>query len=96
MRYEDHDDDQDEDWYDTDDEANGADPDEDRTAPCPTCGDPIYAISDRCPACGHWLTEAERNALWAETSKPAWVTITAVIVLALLVLSLLGGWMPFF
>src|SRR4051812_27530142 len=69
MAYDDPDDD--EDWYDNDDE-----PDNEEPARCPECEAPVYNLSDRCPACGHWLSETERRRTWSGESKPAWIKIT--------------------
>ncbi|MFO0790500.1 MAG: hypothetical protein U0805_13680 [Pirellulales bacterium] len=66
----------DEDWYDSDDE-----PDEEETAPCPDCGAPVHRVADCCPACGYWLTEADRRTMWAREDKPRWVKYTVILVL---------------
>jgi hypothetical protein len=75
----------DEDWYDDEDES-----DEEETAHCPECGEPIHAITEKCPACGYWLSDADRRAMWAGMSKPLWLKVTAVIVLVAFLLSLLA------
>jgi predicted amidophosphoribosyltransferase len=66
----------DEDWYDDDDVA-GED-----FIPCPECGKPIPEISDRCPACGYWLSSADRRSLNHGEAMPAWVKFTAFALLA--------------
>jgi ribosomal protein L37E len=75
----------DEDWYDDDDELDDVE-----SARCPECGAAVHSISDRCPACGYWLTEADRRAMWSGTAKPLWLRITAVVVLVAFLLSALG------
>jgi predicted amidophosphoribosyltransferase len=67
---------QDEDWYGGDDE-----PDED-FIPCPECGEPIPEISDRCPACGYWLSATDRRTLSRREAMPTWVKFTAFVLLA--------------
>ena len=64
-------------------------PDEAEIGRCPECRGPIYDLTDRCPACGYWLSEADRRAMWSGASKPKWVLITAAIVLVVLVLGVL-------
>ena len=76
----------DEDWYDED---NDDDPDEAEVGRCPECRGPIYDFSDRCPACGYWLTEADRRVMGSGASKPKWVLVTAGIVLIVLILGVL-------
>jgi hypothetical protein len=75
----------DEDWYDEGDE----DPDEVEVGRCPECRGPVYDLTDRCPACGYWLSEADLRAMWPGASKPKWVLITAGIILVVLVLGML-------
>jgi ribosomal protein L37E len=79
------DDDYDEDWYDDQD-----DPDDGESGSCPECGETVHEISDRCPACGYWLSDGDRRAMWAGESQPMWQRITAVVLLlAFLISSLL-------
>ncbi len=66
----------DEDWYDDDDDA------EEDFIPCPECGKPIPEISDRCPACGYWLSAADRRSLSRREAMPTWVKFTAFVLLA--------------
>ncbi len=81
----------DEDWYDDDDE-----PGEEAAADCPECGEPFYAVSDKCPACGYWLSDADRRAMWSGEDKPAWIRVTASIVLIAIVVGLLVAGVAFF
>jgi ribosomal protein L37E len=76
----------DEDWYDDDDDES----DEEESGSCPECGGTVYEFTDKCPACGYWLSAADRRALWSNESKPAWVKFTALVLLVALVLSLYG------
>jgi predicted amidophosphoribosyltransferase len=64
----------DEDWYD--DEVADED-----FIPCPECGKPIPEISDRCPACGYWLSAADRRSLSRREAIPAWAKFTAFLLL---------------
>ena len=75
----------DEDWYDDADE-----PDKNEAGRCPECGSAVHSVSDKCPACGYWLTEADRRAMWSGMAKPLWLRITAVVVLLAFLLSALG------
>jgi hypothetical protein len=77
--------DDDESWSDDDKE-----PDSGEAAPCPECGKPIDIITDKCPECGYWLSEADRRAMWSGMSKPLWLRVTAYIVLAAFLFSLLA------
>ena len=78
----------DEDWCD--DEA--PDEDEEDSAACPECGEPVPEISDRCPACGYWLSDADRRGMWSGESKPLWIRITVVVLLAAFLATLLMVW----
>lgn len=84
MPYEDPDTDN-EDWYDDEPDK----PDDAEATLCPECAEPIYEFNEKCPACGYWLTAADRRRLWSAESKPKWVLITATIVLAILMLGVL-------
>jgi hypothetical protein len=76
----------DEDWYSEDeDESN----DDAETAHCPECSELVYDFSEKCPACGYYLTAADRRRLWASETKPKWVLITATVILVMLVLGAL-------
>ena len=85
MTYDDSDvDEDDEDWHDDEDDS-----DETETGHCPECGGPVYEFSDKCPACGYWLSAADRRAMWASEKKPAWIKATALIILLVLLVGLL-------
>ena len=89
MPYDDPDDE--EDWYDDDDE-----PDDAQSARCPECGGQVHSVSDKCPACGYWLSDAERRAMWTGMGKPVWIKVTAAIVLIAIVAGLLAAGVAFF
>jgi ribosomal protein L37E len=86
MSYDDPDDD--EDWYDEGDVASELDDDE--TGHCRECNGPVYEFSDKCPACGYWLSATDRRQMWSGDSKPTWIKVTALVVLAILLLGLFG------
>jgi ribosomal protein L37E len=83
--------DYDEDWYDDDDE-----PDDDEAVSCPECGRPVYNFLDKCPACGYWLSAADRRALRPGESKPSWIRITTIVVLAAMLAGLFAASVAFF
>jgi predicted amidophosphoribosyltransferase len=76
----------DEDWHDDDDEL-----DEEEAARCPECGGPVQIIADCCPACGYWLSEADRRAMWAGEAKPIWVKVVAVLLILVFLASAMVG-----
>jgi hypothetical protein len=78
---------EDEDWYDEEDESD--DSDDVETAHCPECRAPVYEFTEKCPACGYWLTAADRRMMWSGDSKPKWILITAGVILVVLVLGML-------
>jgi uncharacterized paraquat-inducible protein A len=70
----------DEDWHD--------DSEDEPTVPCPECGEPVLEIADRCPACGYWLTESDRQRLSRHAALPAWVKLTAAVLLLVMLIGL--------
>jgi hypothetical protein len=78
------------DWDDHEAWTDEDELDDDVAAPCPECGGSVESIADKCPACGYWLSDADRRAMWSGESKPLWLRATAVIVLAAFVFSLLA------
>jgi hypothetical protein len=72
-------------WTDDEDEL-----DEEDDAPCPECGQVVHSVADKCPNCGYWLSDADRRAMWSGDSKPLWLRVTAVIVLAAFLFTLLA------
>jgi hypothetical protein len=94
MHNDDSDDDlDDEDWYDEDDESydDGDEESSDDTEPahCPECSGPVYEFTNKCPACGYYLTAADRRRLFSSESKPKWVLITATVILIVLAIGAL-------
>jgi hypothetical protein len=76
----------DEEWYEEDAEPGAED-----AVRCPECDEPIHGFLDKCPACGYWLSAADRQALRPGESKPTWVRITTILVLAALLIGLLAA-----
>lgn len=76
----------DEEWYDDDEDESY---DDSETAHCPECSGPVYEFTNKCPACGYYLSAADRRRLWSSESKPKWVLITATVILVVLVLGAL-------
>jgi hypothetical protein len=91
MPYQIEDDPDDEDWYDDEDE-----PDDEESVACPECGGPVEIVASKCPACGYWLSDADRRRMWTSESKPLWLRVTAAVVLAAMLLSLFAYGMAFF
>jgi hypothetical protein len=79
----------DEDWYDEETDDSSDESASVETGHCPECRGPVYEFTDKCPACGYWLTAADRRTIWSGASKPKWVLITAGIILVVLVLGML-------
>jgi ribosomal protein S27AE len=80
----------DEDWYDDEDEFVEEEP-----ARCPECGGPVHVVTGKCPACGYWFLETDRRAMWSGMDKPAWIKVTAAIVLLTIVVGLLAAGVAF-
>jgi hypothetical protein len=78
----------DEEWYEEDDDGS-QEPVESETGHCPECSGPVYEFTNKCPACGYWLTDADRRRMSSGASKPTWVLVTAGIILVVLVLGML-------
>lgn len=74
----------DEDWSD-----DGDDLDDDDIVDCPECGASISSLTDKCAACGYWLSAADRRNLRSEGVKPLWVTLTAIVLLAIFLAAML-------
>jgi uncharacterized OB-fold protein len=82
----------DETWYDDEDDEPG----EEHAAACRECGGLVYDFTDKCPACGHWLSAADRRAMRPGESRLQWQKATAaIIILALLACLLIAGWTIF-
>jgi uncharacterized paraquat-inducible protein A len=81
-----HDDLDDEDWCSEDEDESY---DDAEVGHCPECSAVVYEFSERCPACGYYLSAADRHRLFAGESKAKWVLITATVILVLLILGVL-------
>ena len=73
----------DEDWHDDVDAGIDA------TVPCPECGGEIYDDSDHCPACGHWLTEADHRELGTDARPSRGVRFVAIVMIMIFLATLL-------
>jgi len=79
----------DEEWYEDDDEPD------DVPVRCPECGELIPTFLDKCPACGYWLSAADRRRLRSGELKPKWVRLTTIVVLAGIIVALLAAGVAF-
>jgi len=75
----------DEDWNDDYDEPL----DDEAPLPCPECGADVYADAEACPACGYWITDADRTAAWRAGSATGHVRRIGLWVLGIALL----GWL---
>ena len=75
---------------DDDDDLENDDSENETTVPCPECGSAIFLIADACPACGYWLSEDDRRTLDRKSAKPAWLTITTWVLIAVFLVGILG------
>ena len=84
MSYEDDEDD----WYEDDaevwDAEDASDP-EDDLVPCPQCKKMIYEDAELCPYCDQYVTPFST----ANTSRPPWIIITALVLLVIMLLGYL-------
>ncbi len=78
--------DDDEDWDDEQDEASG---------PCPECQAEIHVDAEVCPACGYWLTTADRHALWDGGSPVKGLMSVGKFVLVVILIALMSGLLLF-
>ena len=76
----------DEDWYSEEEDETY---DDAETGRCPECSAPVYDFTDKCPACGYYVSADDRRRLWSSESKPKWVLITATLILLLLLFGVL-------
>jgi predicted nucleic acid-binding Zn ribbon protein len=82
----DFDDDEEDDFDDASWDADDAEDDADGDVlTCPYCGAAIYDDAVQCPQCGEYLSRTERPTV----NQPAWVVITAAILLAGLLFAIL-------
>jgi uncharacterized protein (DUF983 family) len=81
--------DEDEDWpNEIDDDIDDPDAD-DESAVCPECGGQMFLGADKCPACGYWLSAADRRALGTDSSQPRLIKIVAVVILVVMLVTML-------
>jgi hypothetical protein len=78
-----------EDWTDDIDDPDADDADE--SAVCPECGGTMFLGADKCPACGYWLSAADRRALGTDSSQPRLIKIVAVALSDEHIVGLEGG-----
>ncbi len=78
--------DDEEDWSD---DPYGDDSEDDETVPCPECRRPVSIMTDKCPTCGYWLTDADRQSQPSLASNPLWLRITAALIILACLISLL-------
>jgi hypothetical protein len=73
---------------DADDVEEPDDPDDDDTSDdlvyCPECRAEIYALAERCPACGHLILHNERRQAVDKRPAPRGIKFGVAVVLALL------------
>jgi len=74
----------DEDW-DDEYEEDGA------TGLCPECRAEIDVEAEMCPACGYWLTTADRHALWDGRSPVRGVMSVGKMVLVVILIVVMSG-----
>ncbi|MGI9427760.1 MAG: hypothetical protein ACR2NM_03820 [Bythopirellula sp.] len=64
----------------------------DACGPCPECGVEIDVEAEMCPACGHWLSTAERHKLWDGGSRQkAALSVAQYVLVIVLTLLFLGS-----
>ncbi|NNJ25238.1 zinc ribbon domain-containing protein [Alienimonas chondri] len=56
--------------------------------PCPSCGEPVYEETQRCPYCGDYITPGRSTAL---RNVPQWAVTLGVIGVVATIFALLGG-----
>jgi len=84
---------EDEEWYSEDEDETY---DDAESSHCPECAALLYDFSEKCPACGYWLTSADRRRLWSSDSHPRWIKVTALVILMVLLYGLFQTFMFFF
>ncbi|MEM6654494.1 MAG: zinc-ribbon domain-containing protein [Planctomycetota bacterium] len=58
--------------------------------PCPECGAEVLADAEACPACGYWITDADRTAAWRAGSASGRIVTIGIWLLVAAVFSLLA------
>ena len=72
------------DMDDPDDVGDDAGDDDSETVPCPHCRKPVYEAAERCPHCGHYLSEED-----APRRYPWWLVAGVLVLIAIILL----GWL---
>jgi hypothetical protein len=72
----------DEDDWDEDEWDEDAPEEHEEMVACPYCMEMISEHAERCPHCENWISEEDEEAM--PEGKPAWVVMTAVICLVLI------------
>lgn len=70
-----------------DDDGDAGDVDDSGTVDCPHCGREISEYAERCPRCGTYVSEEDAPT----RSMPRWAVITAAVLLAAMVVTMLWG-----
>jgi ribosomal protein L37E len=78
--------------YDDDWSGDLDDPDEDDCFNCPECGAEIHAEAESCPACGYWITDAEREAGWRASSASGRIRAIGLWTIAIAAIGVLLLW----
>ncbi|MEM1305303.1 MAG: zinc-ribbon domain-containing protein [Planctomycetota bacterium] len=76
-------------FYDELDDDPDDDPD-DECFPCPECGAEVLADAEACPACGYWITDADRTAAWRAGSASGRIVTIGLWALVVAVFSMLA------
>ena len=56
---------------------------EDEVLPCPECGAEVHADAEACPACGYWITDADRDRAWRAGSTTGRIRTIGLWLLAI-------------
>lgn len=64
-------------WMPDDDEWVPDEDDEDPTAECPHCHEPVFDQAERCPHCGWYISEEDA----APARRPWWIVLGVVLAL---------------
>ncbi|MEN0109722.1 MAG: zinc ribbon domain-containing protein [Planctomycetota bacterium] len=55
---------------------------QDEVLACPECGAEIDADAEACPACGYWITDADRERAWRAGSASGRIRVIGLWLLA--------------
>jgi hypothetical protein len=76
------------DWDEDDFEGDGPEDEQEELVACPYCMEMIHEHAERCPHCENWISEEDEAA--TPEGKPAWIVMTALICLLLVLLWIFG------